>query len=72
MSDSEARLERLESLFSLQERTIEKLGDALFEQQQQVLDLEKKLERLAGKVREMDSVMDQAPAQDAPPPHYGR
>ena len=72
MQDSDARLERLESLFSLQERTIEKLGDALFEQQQQVLDLEKKLERLAGKVREMDSVMDQNPVQDAPPPHYGR
>ena len=72
MQDSDTRLERLESLFSLQERTIEKLGDALFEQQQQVLDLEKKLERLAGKVREMDSAMDQAPTQDAPPPHYGR
>lgn len=72
MSDMEARLERLESLLSLQDRTIEKLGDALFEQQQQMLEIEKKLDRLAGKVREMDTLMDQGPSQDAPPPHYGR
>jgi len=72
MSDMEARMERLESLLSLQDRTIEKLGDALFEQQQQLLEMEKKLDRLAGKVREMDTMMDQGPSQDAPPPHYGR
>ena len=67
------RIERLESLVSLQERTMEKLNDSLADQQQQILDLEKKLSRLAGKIREMDDLLDQGPGgQDAPPPHYGR
>lgn len=68
----EERIERLESLVALQDRTIEKLSDALFEQQQLVADLQKAFERLAGKVREMDATMDQGRGPEAPPPHYGR
>lgn len=68
----EERMERMESLVSLQDRTIEKLNDSLFDQQQQIIDLEKKLERMAGKIREMDDMLEQGPSQDAPPPHYGR
>ncbi len=68
----EERMERMESLVSLQDRTIEKLNDSLFDQQQQIIDLEKKLERMAGKIREMDDMLEQGPGQDAPPPHYGR
>ncbi|MDD3311308.1 SlyX family protein [Pseudodesulfovibrio sp.] len=68
----EERVERLESLVTLQDRTIERLSDAIFEQQQQLQDMEKKLERMAGKVREMDELVGQNSGPDAPPPHYGR
>ena len=68
----EDRIERLEALAALQERTIEKLNDALYDQGQELRDLEKRLERLAGKVREMDDAMEQGGPHDAPPPHYGR
>jgi SlyX protein len=70
--DHAQRLERLESLMALQDRTIEKLSDSLFEQQQHLHDLHKQVERLAGKLREMDAALDQQDGLDAPPPHYGR
>lgn len=66
----EDRIERLENLVTLQDRTIEKLSDAIFEQQQQITDLEKLVERLVGKVRDIDSALDQSGGVDAPPPHY--
>jgi len=67
----EERIERLENLVALQDRTIEKLNDSLADQQQQILDLERLIERLAGKIRELDADMEQSGGQDAPPPHYG-
>ena len=67
----EERIERLESLVALQDRTMEKLNDCLAEQQQQILDLEKLVKRLAGKIRELDADMEQSGGHDAPPPHYG-
>ena len=42
----EDRIERLENLVTLQDRTIEKLNDALFDQQRQIQDLEKLTKRL--------------------------
>jgi SlyX protein len=66
----EKRVERLESLVALQDRTIENLSDRLFEQQQQIRGLEKIVERLAGKVRELDADMEQSGGLDVPPPHY--
>lgn len=66
----EERLERLESLVALQDRTIEKLNDALSDQQQQLLDMENKLSRMAGKIREMDDMLEQGGHENAPPPHY--
>ncbi|WP_319469367.1 SlyX family protein [uncultured Pseudodesulfovibrio sp.] len=68
----EERIERLENIVSLQDRTMEKLSDTIFEQQQQITMLEKAMERLAGKLREMDAALDQGAGNDAPPPHYGR
>jgi SlyX protein len=66
----EERVERLESLVALQDRTIEKLSDRLFEQQQQLRGLEKIIERLAGKVRSLDEDMEKSGPRDVPPPHY--
>ncbi|NDV18238.1 SlyX protein [Pseudodesulfovibrio sp. JC047] len=66
----ENRIERLESLVALQDRSMEKLSDRLFEQQQQITDLEKLVRRLAGKVREIDADMEHSGGLDVPPPHY--
>ncbi len=67
----EDRIERLENLVSLQDRTIEKLSDSIYDQQQQITDLERLIERLAGKLRELDASVDQGSGPEAPPPHYG-
>lgn len=66
----EKRLERLESLVALQDRTMEELNDRLFEQQQQITDLERLVQRLATKVRDLDTDYEQSGPQDVPPPHY--
>jgi SlyX protein len=66
----ETRIERLESLVALQDQTIEKLSDAIFDQQRHLADLTRQVERLAGKLREVDDVLNQSGPEDAPPPHY--
>ncbi|MUM77255.1 SlyX protein [Pseudodesulfovibrio sp. F-1] len=66
----ETRIERLESLVALQDQTIEKLSDAVFDQQRQLTDLTRQVERMAGKLREMDDVLSQSGPADLPPPHY--
>lgn len=68
----EDRIERLENLVSLQDRTIEKLSDAIYEQEKEISDLRKIVERLANKVRNMGAVLDESGgSEDVPPPHYG-
>lgn len=67
----EKRIERLENLVSLQDRTIEELSDTIYKQQREIDDLRKLVERLAGKVRELGDQMDQDGPADLPPPHYG-
>lgn len=64
----EDRIERLENLVALQERTMEKLNDSLADQQQQLLDLERLAQRLAIKVRELDADMEDSGPIDTPPP----
>ncbi|QGY39716.1 SlyX protein [Pseudodesulfovibrio cashew] len=66
----EERIERLENLVSLQDRTIEKLSDTVYDQQKQITDLRKVVERLAGKLRDIDEALDQSGGVDTPPPHY--
>lgn len=66
----EDRIERLENLVTLQDRTIEKLNDALFDQQRQIQDLEKLTKRLAGKLKVLENALDESGGLDVPPPHY--
>lgn len=66
----EKRLERLESLIALQDRTIEKLNDQLFEQQKRIDGLERLAERMARKLRNLGEQMDSGGPLDVPPPHY--
>jgi SlyX protein len=64
------RIERLESLVALQDRTMEKLNDQLFDQQKQIEDLKRLVTRLAKKVRALDEEIDSSGPADVPPPHY--
>ncbi|MGE4422558.1 MAG: SlyX family protein [Pseudodesulfovibrio sp.] len=64
------RIERLESLVALQDRTMEKLSDQIFAQQSQIEDLRRMVERLAKKVRALDEEMETSGPADVPPPHY--
>lgn len=66
----EKRIERLESLLALQDRTMEKLNEQLVDQQKQISDLHRLVERLARKVRAIDDSLDQSGPADVPPPHY--
>ncbi|WP_319582952.1 SlyX family protein [uncultured Pseudodesulfovibrio sp.] len=64
------RIERLESLVALQDRTMEKLSDQIFDQQKQIEDLMRLVERLAKKIRALDEEIDGSGPPDVPPPHY--
>lgn len=66
----EERIERLESLVALQDRTMEKLSDQVFDQEKQIEDLRRLVERLAKKVRSLDEEMENSGPVDVPPPHY--
>lgn len=66
----EERIERLENIVALQERTMEKLSDTIFDQQKQIDLLERKVEALIAKVKEVDAAMDSDGPHDVPPPHY--
>lgn len=72
MSDTEKRLERLESVCAQQESTIEQLSDVVFTQQRALDELEKKLAILALKYRELAAMQSDDGPADVPPPHYGR
>lgn len=68
----EDRLERLEALVAMQDRTIEELDGVVADQQRQIDELERKLMLLGEKVkRNTDSQDDQEPGPEPPPPHYG-
>jgi SlyX protein len=64
------RIERLESMVALQDRTMEKLSDQIFDQQKQIEDLRRLVERLAKKVRALDEEIESSGPADVPPPHY--
>ena len=67
----EERIERLEYLVTLQDRTIEELNDTIFEQGKELTDLRKIVERLANRLRDLDDAMDQMGGhENTPPPHY--
>lgn len=67
----EDRLERLEGLVALQDRTIEELNDALVAQQRQIDDLGRLVERIALKLRQVAENANDGGDYDVPPPHYG-
>jgi len=69
MSDTESRLERLESLSAEQERVIGDLSDMVAEQWHTIDKLEKTCENLRDLLERLQDRMDD-PEQEPPPPHY--
>jgi len=65
---SEARLTELEIRYTLQERLVEELNQALIEANAHIARLEKRLERLEGTLGELDARTALPPSEK--PPHY--
>lgn len=67
----EKRFEDLETRMAFQEDLIEKLDAVVAGQQQRIGELEKMLELLVGRYRELaEEVQSQISHKDEPPPHY--
>ncbi len=67
MTDSDPRLEVLETKLAFQEDTIAKLSDALVAQQARIDRLEARIAQL---VEELRAQHDAGDAASEPPPHY--
>ncbi|MDG1203780.1 MAG: SlyX family protein [Pseudomonadales bacterium] len=65
---SEERFESLETKIAFQEDLIQKLDDALSDQQKQILELRVQLRHVSSQVEDMESFIPDAP--EPPPPHY--
>lgn len=69
MTDVEQKLIDLEERVAFQEDTINKLDDAMADQQKQLLDLTRQVQLLAEQLRKVEQGLPEAP-QDEKPPHY--
>ncbi len=67
----EDRIERLEAITAEQERLLEQLNEVVYNQQKQIDDLEKLLDIMAHKFKELAEASEMQTV-DTPPPHYGR
>ena len=61
-------LEDLQTKLVFQEDLIQKLDDALGSQQQQLMELDRRVELLMDQIRMMENTIPASP--EAPPPHY--
>ena len=61
-------LEDLQTKLVFQEDLIQKLDEALGSQQQQLMDLDRRVELLMDQIRMMENTIPAEP--EAPPPHY--
>lgn len=66
----EDRIERLEAVTAEQERLLEQLNEVVYSQQKQIDSLEKMLDIMARKFKELSENAEMETV-DAPPPHYG-
>lgn len=65
---SDERLNDVETRVAFQDETIQKLDDALADQQKQIMDLRRMVDMLAGRLADLESGRDEKP--EPPPPHY--
>ena len=68
MSDTETRLEALETRVAFQDQTIEELNATITAQWRQIDLLTRKIEQMEEQVRSGVHIAD--PSTEPPPPHY--
>ena len=66
---SEDRITRLEEQIAFQEDVIQKLDDALADQQKQLMEAERKIELMIQQLRKLEANQP-APPDYEKPPHY--
>ena len=66
---SEDRIARLEEQIAFQDDVIQKLDDALADQQKQLMEAERKVELMIQQLRKLEANQP-APLDDEKPPHY--
>lgn len=70
-TSTERRITRLEELLYFQEQTVNQLNEALTQQQFQLDDMQKRLERAEERVRVLSRMLlDHGGEDGGPPPHY--
>ena len=69
-TDNNARINRLEILFSEQEHTIETLNSVITRQDQDILQLNLQLNHLKQQIQELKQQLPPATLVDEKPPHY--
>ena len=67
--DKDKKIEALEERIAFQEDTLQKLDDAMADQQKQLMDLERKIAMLIEQLQKVESSLPQATG-DEKPPHY--
>lgn len=67
----EDRIERLENLAALQDDTIKEMNSVIYAQQKQIDHLEKRVDTLASKLRQLIDLAGKEGIANEPPPHYG-
>jgi len=71
MKETKERVAQLEEQIYFQEKTISELNEALTNQQFQIDEMEKKMEAIIIRLRQLSPVLDDGGVDDGPPPHYG-
>ena len=71
MKEINDRIAQLEEQLYFQDKTISDLNEALTNQQFQIDEMEKKMEAMILRIRQLSPVLDDGGVDDGPPPHYG-
>ncbi|SDL57559.1 SlyX protein [Maridesulfovibrio ferrireducens] len=67
----EDRIETLETSLAMQDRIIEDMNVFIIAQQNQISELEKKIDILAGQMKDLKDIASASGnVEDVPPPHY--
>ncbi len=66
----ESRFEDMESRIAFQEDLLQKLDDALGQQQQQIFELKEDIRRLNEIIVNLEGALPAPGEDDGPPPHY--
>lgn len=70
MSELSNNIEELQMKLAFQDDVIEKLNQALVEQQHQIHELQYQMKHVVGKVKSLSVSNMASEDEEAPPPHY--